>query len=226
MLKVFIGYDPKEDEAWEVANFSLLRHATVPVQVFKLEQKVLRQLGLYTREKDIGSSTEFSLTRFLSPYLADHDGWTLFVDCDFLFTGNIGAIYSELNSNKALHVVKHDYSPSKEIKMDGTVQSRYPRKNWSSFMLFNGSHEKIHSLTPRIVNSASPSYLHRFEWLDDTEIGELSLKWNFLEGEYPKPSEVPTAIHYTNGGPWFESWQNVDFADLWIAERNLYSSRK
>ena len=109
--------------------------------------------------------------------------------------------------------------------MDGAAQSIYPRKNWSSFMVFNCAHPDVKSLTPNIVNSASPSYLHRFEWVaDDSNIGELPLTWNFLEGEYEVPEKIPNAIHYTNGGPWFEDWQNVDFAEEWRVEKNLMGS--
>jgi hypothetical protein len=220
-LKVFIGFDPSEEIAWEVARFSLLRHATIPVEVYKLRQSSLRELGLYWREHDTGASTEFSLTRFLTPYLASYEGWALFVDCDFLFTDDIGKIEKELNHENAVHVVMHDYEPSKKIKMDGTPQSSYPRKNWSSFMMFNCGHPKVKRLDPRTVSVNSASFLHRFEWLADKEIGSLPLSWNFLEGEYARPEELPSAIHFTNGGPWFSQWQNVDFADLWTAELTL-----
>ena len=107
--------------------------------------------------------------------------------------------------------------------MDGKVQSTYPRKNWSSFMIFNCDHPDVRALTPAVVNLATASYLHRFEWIsDDSAIGSLDLDWNFLEGEYPKPSATPRAIHYTNGGPWFDEWQQCDFADLWVQERDYY----
>ncbi len=106
--------------------------------------------------------------------------------------------------------------------MDNQVQTQYPRKNWSSFMLFNGSHPEVKALTPEIVNTAQPSFLHRFGWLQDESIGELPLAWNFLVGEYPLSSKLPHAIHYTNGGPWFEQWRNVDYANLWCDEQDRF----
>lgn len=221
-LKVFIGYDPKEDEAWNVCGFSILRHAKSSVTIHPLKQSVLRELGLYTRDFDAGASTEFSISRFLTPYLNSNEGWVVFVDCDFLFTVDIKNVLKGLDDSKAVYVVKHDYTPSKTFKMDGAAQSIYPRKNWSSFMVFNCAHQDVKSLSPAIVNAASPKYLHRFEWVkDDNHIGELPLSWNFLEGEYEVPSNLPYAIHYTNGGPWFEDWQEVDFAEDWRKERNL-----
>ena len=221
-LKIYIGYDTREHIAWEVCRFSLLRHASAPVEIYALAQAPLRDLGLYTRGPD-KAATEFSLTRFLTPYLAAHDGWTVFVDCDFLFTGDICEVLEGIDASKAVHVVKHDYVPKNAVKMDGRTQTVYARKNWSSFMLFNNAHPRVKALTPQVVNTAEPSFLHRFIWVgDDALIGELSHTWNFLEGEYPKPRETPRAIHFTNGGPWFPNKQNVDYAGLWCAERDLY----
>lgn len=221
-LKIYVGYDSREDIAWQVCRHSIQRHSPADVEIYPLKQTTLRELGLYTRGQDT-ATTEFSLTRFLTPYLAAHDGWSIFVDCDFLFTGNVRDVLAHASRDKAVHVVQHDYSPANMIKMDGKQQTVYPRKNWSSFILFNNAHPDVKALTPEVVNSREPGYLHRFNWLsDDSLIGSLPLGWNFLEGEYPKPQTVPNAIHYTNGGPWFDNWQNVDFADLWVAERDLY----
>jgi lipopolysaccharide biosynthesis glycosyltransferase len=172
---------------------------------------------------DAGASTEFSLTRFLSPYLAACSGWVLFCDCDFLFTADVRNVLEGLDPTKAVYCVKHDYVPAHDIKMDGKRQAVYPRKNWSSFMLFNCDHPDVRGLTPSVVNSVSPAFLHRFEWIkNDKDIGALDLDWNFLEGEYPQPGRTPRVIHYTNGGPWFEEWRGCGYADLWLHERDLY----
>lgn len=220
--KIFVGYDSREDIAWQICRHSLERHATGPVAIHPLRQTALRELGLYTRPYDATSSTEFSLTRFLTPHIAATEGWTMFVDCDFLFTRDVEELFASLDKDKALYVVQHDYVPANSVKMDGKAQTVYPRKNWSSMMLFNGASPYVRALTPELVNTASPSYLHRFEWVPDDAIGAVDLEWNFLEGEYPLPDTPPAAIHYTNGGPWFENWQAVDYADLWRSEEALY----
>ena len=76
---------------------------------------------------------------------------------------------------------------------------------------------------PGVVNCQAPAFLHRLHWVADAAaIGALPLEWNFLVGKYPRPAQLPMAIHYTNGGPWFENWQDVDYGDLWLAERDLY----
>lgn len=227
-LKVYVGYDSREDIAWQVARHSATRHSSRDLDVYPLRQTTLRELGLYTRPIDQSATTEFSLTRFLTPYLAAHEGWSIFCDCDFLFTDDIYKVLDGVDPSKAAYVVQHDYVPANAIKMDGKAQTSYPRKNWSSFILFNGAHPSVKALTPEVVNTASPAFLHRLNWAKDEDIGALPLTWNFLEGEYPKPAETPKVIHYTNGGPWFENWQDVDYADLWRAEKALYeaSARK
>ena len=221
--KIFVGYDSREDIAWEVCRHSLLRHANDDVTVIPIRQHSLRELGLYTRPFDTGCSTEFSITRFLTPYLAAQSGWVAFCDCDFLFTVDVRNVFEDLDPAKAVYCVQHDYTPAHSIKMDGKHQSAYPRKNWSSFMLFNCDHPDVRALTPAVVNTAAPAHLHRFEWVRDTNgIGALDLDWNFLVGEYPTPERTPRVLHYTVGGPWFDVWQDCDFADLWLHERDLY----
>lgn len=221
-MKVFVGYDSREDIAWQVCRQSLLRHSSRELPVYPLKLASLRETGLYTRPVDSRASTEFSLSRFLTPYLAAFNGWSIFTDCDFLFTADIHRIESLLDPSKAVHVVQHDYTPSLSIKMDGKTQHTYPRKNWSSFIAFNGAHPDVKALTPSLVNVAEPAYLHRFSWTSDDNIGNLPLTWNFLVGEYKRPANVPSAIHYTNGGPWFDDHQDVDYGDLWCAERDRY----
>ena len=221
--KVFVGYDSREDIAWQVCRHSLIRNSGTDVSVIPLRQRVLRELGLYTRPHDLGASTEFSLTRFLTPYLAAQSGWVVFCDCDFLFTTDVREVFEGLDPSKAVYCVKHDYTPAYRVKMDGKKQAVYPRKNWSSFMVFNCDHPDVQALTPEVVNTATAAYLHRLEWIsDESAIGGLDLDWNFLDGEYAKPGYTPRVIHYTNGGPWFDEWQRCDFADLWIRERQLY----
>jgi hypothetical protein len=123
--------------------------------------------------------------------------------------------------------VQHDYRPSEKTKMDGAVQTVYPRKNWSSLMLFNCEHPSVRALTPEIVNSETGAYLHRMQWAADSDIGALPADWNWLEGWNKKPANgTPNAIHFTRGGPWFEQWQIVEYGNLWLAERAMLASGK
>jgi hypothetical protein len=175
--------------------------------------------GLYTRDIDPLASTQFTYSRFLTPYLAGYRGWAIFVDCDFLFFGDVGELRQYMDPKYAVLCVQHDYKPKETVKMDGVPQSAYPRKNWSSFMLFNCAHSASRGLTPEVVNRETGAYLHRMQWAKDEEIGALPTGWNWLEGWYDKPATgYPQAVHHTRGGPWFAEWQNVDYAAEWIAE--------
>lgn len=221
-LKVYVGWDPREDIAWEVCRHSILRRTDPSkVSVMPLVQSELRQTGLYTRAIDTRAATEFSLTRFLTPTLARQDGYdghAVFVDCDFVFTTDILQVLTEVDPAKAVSVVQHDYQPTEAVKMDGCVQYPYPRKNWSSFIVFDCAHPGVRALTPNVVNTADPAYLHRFSWLNDSEIGELDKGWNYLEGWYASHYDKLKAVHYTLGGPWFDHKMDCDFADLWLTE--------
>ena len=225
-LKVYVGWDPREDIAWEVCRHSILsRTDASKVAVIPLIQSELRAQGFYKRAVDTRAATEFSLTRFLTPTLATLDGFNghaVFVDCDFLFVTDILDVLDEIDSSKAVSVVKHDYHPTESVKMDGCVQYPYPRKNWSSFIVFNCAHPGVRALTPDVVNSAEPAYLHRFNWLNDSEIGELDKGWNYLEGWYAPQYDKLKAVHYTLGGPWFEHKMDCDFADIWLRELEMY----
>jgi hypothetical protein len=221
-LQVFVGWDPREDIAWEVCRHSIVsRTDSNEVTVNPLVQSDLRERGCYTRPIDTKASTEFSLTRFLTPTLAGERGYAIFVDCDFLFLVDIRDVLKEIDPSKAVSVVKHDYNPPETVKMDGRTQHQYPRKNWSSFMVFNLAHPAVKALSENLVNSAHPSFLHRLLWLDDEEIGSLDIGWNYLEGWYPPQYEKLRAVHYTRGGPWFEHMKSCAFAEEWINECSL-----
>jgi lipopolysaccharide biosynthesis glycosyltransferase len=216
-FRIFIGYDSREEIAWKVARNTLLKHSSIPLDIRPVVQGELRRAGLYTRDKDPLSSTEFSFTRFLVPHLAGYKGWCLFVDCDFLFRKDIASILDYTDTDKAVLVVKHDYAPSETTKMDGCPQSVYPKKNWSSFILWNTEAEESKLLTPDIVNIQSGMYLHQFKWIPDpSRIGSLPITYNYLEGWYTRDQEPdPIAVHFTRGGPWFPQYQHVEYNMEW-----------
>lgn len=214
-LKVFIGWDEREQEAYDVCVKSLLEHSSVELDIQPIIRSVLMDTNEYFREQPEAGSVEFTYTRFLTPYLSDYKGWSLFIDCDFLFTKDVAELFAMKNDKYALMCVKHDYVPKNAVKMDGQKQVSYPRKNWSSCILWNCGHPANRILTPYTASTQTGAYLHRFEFLADYMIGDLPLEWNWLEGEYDKPETPPAVIHFTNGGPWFENWQDVDYADLW-----------
>lgn len=222
-MKVFIGYDSREDIAYEVCKYSILKRSP-GVQVVPLKRLELLEKKIYDRGIDPLSSTEFTFTRFLVPYLCEYKGWAIFCDCDFLFLEDVNKLfdiaYDPENQKYAVMCVQHDYTPTNTVKMDNQVQYLYPRKNWSSLMLFNCQHPANLSLTPRVVNVQTPAFLHRFQWLQDHEIGTLSNEWNWLVNWYHEPDDgSPKALHYTEGGPWFPNYINCEYGGSWMQEK-------
>ncbi|MBA8901960.1 glycosyltransferase [Phyllobacterium sp. P30BS-XVII] len=218
-LDIYVGWDSREPIAYEVAKSTILKHASIPVGVEPIVLENLVSRNAYTRDIDPLASTEFTYSRFFTPWLADYKGWALFCDCDFLFFSDVADLLQYRDPQKAVYCVKHDYTPKEGTKMDGKVQTSYPRKNWSSFMLFNCEHPSVRKLTPELINRESGAYLHRMQWAADDEIGEIPTAWNWLEGWNEKPATgTPNAVHFTNGGPWFKDWQDVEYGDVWRKE--------
>ena len=214
-LRVFIGYDSTQPAAYHVLAHSILRRASMPVSITPLALNQLKP-AIYRRERTPFESTEFSMTRFLVPYLSDYWGTSIYMDCDMLCLTDLAQIWREMEGDKAVWCCQHDYEPKSGEKMHGAVQTRYPRKNWSSFIVFNN--ERCRVLTPRYVNNAPGTDLHRFAWLKDEEIGALSLDLNHLVGEYPQ-RDTARILHWTLGGPWLGGYENTDYAEIWRAER-------
>lgn len=213
-LRIFIGWEPREADAFHVLAHSILTRASRPVTITPLVQSQLRAAGLYTRPPDPGASTEFSLTRFLVPHLAGYAGTAVFMDCDMLCQTDIAPLFQQ-EPGHAVWVCQHDYIPTTTVKMDGRPQVPYPRKNWSSLMVFDLQHMGVRALTPDYVNRATPADLHRFAWLREGELGALPLDWNWLVDEYA-PNPAAKILHYTLGIPRLRP--STSHATAWFEE--------
>lgn len=243
-IEIFIGYDDREREAYEVCRYSIGRRASVPVEIRKLDLTDLVGSGLYTRTtgvregryfdavSDQPMATEFAISRFLVPWLARRR-WAVFMDCDILAVEDIARILDgpmEIDGGRAPAVwcVKHEHHPPPGVKMDGQLQTAYRRKNWSSVMLFDASHPAHAALTPHFINGTPGRDLHGFCWLRDEEIGALDARWNWLAG-HSDPNIDPALVHYTEGGPWFPEFaqpkirRGIDehWFERWRQERRL-----
>lgn len=214
MLHVFIGCDEVETIAFHVLANSIRRHASVPVSITPLWLKNLDTI--YFRKHDSKQSNEFSYSRFLVPYLCGYSGMALFIDCDMLVRCDIKELFDQFDPHCTVQCVQHDYIPKDSIKYLGNVQYAYPCKNWSSLMLFNNS--RCRELSPLYIAQATPAELHRMHWAE--EIGNLDADWNWLVGEY-EYNPMAKILHWTVGGPWFEDYEDCDYADDWYAEFEL-----
>lgn len=216
-IRVFIGYDTREAAAFNVLAHSIQRRASVSVSIAPIMLSQLRDI--FTRARDPLQSTDFSMSRFLTPYLSAYQGWSLFTDCDMIMREDITELWKLRDERFAVMCVHHDYVPKDTEKFLGEKQTKYQKKNWSSVMLFNNA--KCHALTPDYVNTATGLQLHQFKWLDgDHLIGALPAKWNHLVGENA-PNPNAALVHFTLGGPYFDEYRNCEFADEWFAEREM-----
>jgi len=69
-MKIYVGWDPREDIAYQVCEHSIKRR-DADAEVIPLKQNVMREQGVYTRELDKLATTEFTFTRFFVPYLSN-----------------------------------------------------------------------------------------------------------------------------------------------------------
>jgi lipopolysaccharide biosynthesis glycosyltransferase len=236
---IWIGWDRREAAAFAVARESCRRHLTAPIPIYGLLLDDLIKMGLYTRPieyrpsaadkpimwdvvSDHPQSTDHANARFFLPHLAKKmglGGWALFVDGDVMFRGNVCRLFEQLEDSKALYCVHHDYAPVSSVKMDNQVQSVYARKNQSSVMAVNLDHPANKVLTLEVLNTTPGRDLHRFCWLNDSDIGELDQAWNYLVG-HTAPELSATICHFTSGTPDMDGYSEQKYADEWRMVRD------
>lgn len=244
-FRVFIGYDEREHEAAEVAAKTLREVTRGEIEPEFLMVDKLRAQGLLWRNVDARGqaydlvsqapqSTEFAISRFLAPILAQ-SGYVLFVDSDVVFLRDprelLIAVEAEISSRRELdildddtfalplYVVKHNYWPKEQRKMLNKAQTSYYRKNWSSVMLFACEHFSNRRLSLRDVNERPGRDLHAFYWLANDEIGTLDPAWNVLIGVQEIPPNA-AILHYTLGGPFIKRWKGGPHDDIWLAAKD------
>lgn len=217
--RIFIGFDSNEVIAYHVLAHSILSRASRPVAITPI---VLSQTSL-KRPKAEFQATEFSFSRFLVPWMCRYEGKAIFMDCDMIVMGDICELW-DLPLDRTVSVVKHNYRPNMENKFLNQPQSNYPKKNWSSVMVFNNP--QCRALTPECVDTASGAYLHQFQWVEygDVDqysmIGELPPEWNYLVGE-ENQGDINKAkiLHYTRGTPCFAKYSHGPESVLWQNEK-------
>ena len=230
---IFIGYDPREQDAFEVCAKSIVAHQSEEFKLVGVSAGTLHEHGLYQRPTerrdgvlwDVISNapmaTEFSIARFAVPYLVRQMNvdWAMFCDCDFMFRADLASLFAEADPRYALQCVQHQHEGGDTVKMDGQIQTSYERKNWSSLFLLNAKHPANAAMNLAKLNSWSGRALHQFKWLEDSEIGKLSPDWNYLVG-VNDPNPDPRGVHFTLGIPSMEGYEYSEFADEWQAYAN------
>ena len=215
MIPVFIGYDPREAIAYHVCSNSIIRHTSTPVSTTALALNTIKEY----QETHTDGSNQFIYSRFLVPHLMNYTGWAIFIDGDMILRDDITKLWELRDETKAVMVVKHDYKTKMSEKYLGAKNDNYPRKNWSSVILWNCGHPSNAAITPAFVQQSTGAQVHRFTWLTDDLIGELPKEWNWLDVEYDHNVDAKL-VHYTLGTPCFNEFADSgDFANEWHRER-------
>lgn len=214
MIRIFIGYDHREAVAYHVCTNSIIRHSTQTVNFTPL---ALNNLSDY-KEKHTDGSNHFIYSRFLVPHLMNYKGWALFLDGDMILRDDISKLWDLRDESKAVMVVKHDYKTRMPVKYLGAKNEDYPRKNWSSVILWNCGHEANRGITPDFIQNATGAQLHRFTWLSDDLVGELPIVWNWLPDEFGANPDAKL-LHFTLGTPCFHDFATSPMADEWHREK-------
>lgn len=217
-VNLFIGYDKRESSTYHVLTQSVLDTASVPVSITPLHSPMLSG---FDGQQD--GTNAFIYSRFLVPELMGFQDWAIYCDSDMMFRTDIAQLWNMRDNSKAAMVVKHDYETRHPVKFIGTdIESQnqhYPRKNWSSLILWNCGHPLNRILTREFVAEAGGRRLHRFDWLTDDLIGEIPKSWNHLVGEYSFNLEA-NLVHFTLGAPGFEYYRDCDYSAEWHDKRS------
>ena len=209
-ITIVVGFDQREAIAYHTFCQSILETSTIPIQFIPL---AINSLYFYNENHNDGSNN-FIYSRFLTPYICDFKGFAVYADGDMICNADISELAGLFDTSKAVQLVKHDYKTKRSIKYFGNENKNYPRKNWSSVVIFNCQHPRNKILTPQFIQEHDGAFLHRFQWLQDDEIGELDSTWNYLALEY-KPRKDAKLIHYTLGTPCLVDFKEAEMSDIW-----------
>ena len=216
LIPIFVGYDPREAIAYHTCVNSIIRNSSAPVAIVPVALNLFRDYS----ETHTDGSNHFIYTRFLVPHLMQYEGWAIFIDGDMIVRGDSAELWELRDSYKDVMVVKHDYKTRMTEKYLGAKNEDYPRKNWSSVILWNCNSHPNRRLTSEFVQKATGAELHRFSWLLDERIGELPPEWNWLPDEYG-PNPDAKLLHYTLGTPCFHEFADTPQGNEWHRERML-----
>ena len=210
IVDVVVGFDQREAVAYHAFTQSVIEKSSIPIRFLPLN---INSLTNY-KETHKDGSNEFIYSRFLVPYLMNFKGWAIYADGDMVCLEDIKKLWNLRDNKYAIQVVKHDYKTKIKNKYWGNKNENYPKKNWSSLILWNCEHKSHKILTPDFIQKQTGAFLHRFNWIKDSEIGDINKEWNWLAMEYEEKQDI-NLIHYTIGTPCFEEYQNSSLASYW-----------
>jgi hypothetical protein len=208
VIRLFTGWDAREALGWHAFTQKAIERATERLSIIPLSGE----------QRD--GSNSFIYARFEVPALCGYAGWAIFADAsDMVCRADIAELWALRDERYAVQVVKHDYRTKHHRKYVGTEMEcdnrDYPRKNWSSLILWNCGHPQNRILTPENVREWSGQQLHGFGWLPDDLIGALPIEWNWLAQEHGT-NAAAKIIHYTAGIPQIAAYTCGSHSSDWF----------
>ena len=209
-ITLVVGFDQREAISYHTFCQSVLEKSSLPVRFIPLAENTLA----FYRESHKNISNRFIFSRFLTPYLLGFHGMAVYADGDMVCQADIAELLDLFDPSKAVQLVQHNYETKSSKKYLNNTNINYPRKNWSSLVIFNCGHPSNRILTPAYIEERDGAHLHRFGWLKDEEIGALPAEWNWLATEY---DDNPAAkiVHYTLGTPCFKDYRQAEMSEAW-----------
>jgi lipopolysaccharide biosynthesis glycosyltransferase len=208
ILNVYIAVNKDNPADLEICKHSIRRNSSIPINFVFLDQQNLIDQGLCSDEANN------CISRFFVPYLNQYQDLAVYVDSNILFIEDIAKLIENIDTSKAVHVVKHAYPNN-------------PRNQWTSLMVWNCKHTEHQNLNPEYIVSQNIKNLNNLSWIKDTKIGELAPIWNWIDGWYRELRDgYPSAINYINGTPDKINSQNYDYADRWYQCQQSFKNYK
>jgi hypothetical protein len=207
VIPLYLGFDAREEIGYHTFCSSVM-HRTTEAVAF---------IPIHGPQRD--GTNAFTYARFLVPELNRRKGFAIFADgCDMIVGADIRELMDLADPSYAVQVVRHDYKTKHPRKYLGTsmeaANEDYPRKQWSSLCIYNCEHDAWRKLYD--VFERPGSELHRFAFLDDSEIGSLPIEWGWLADEYGYNPDAKL-LHFTCGLPCFPAYAKTPHAADWFA---------
>lgn len=219
MIRLFVGWDEREEVGSHVFNSSVIHNCSQTVQITHLKKSaVAREFGVDIRE----GSNAFTLSRFFIPALCDYAGWAIFADgADMVCRADLSELWDQRDPRYAVQVVKHQYESRHKRKYIGTKMEcenlHYDRKNWASLMLINCGHRAWRQTPPDMLARMPTLKVLQFGFLSGNDIGGLHPSWNWLADEMT-PTQDAKIVHWTAGIPGFAHYEVTPYSDEWRAQ--------
>ena len=209
-MRVFVGTDESQLLAARVLEYSIQKHASLPVQVTHM----LNLPVPMPRDSKNQPRTGFSFSRFLIPELCGYSGRALYLDADMQVFGDIAELWRISFEDQKILCTFQDQTPPQWQDHPAF----HPGRQTSVMMLdCEGLDWDIHRLVKKL-DDGELSYeelVFELKVVNEQDIGDrLPPEWNHLEHYEPAETKL---LHYTVMDT--QPWKNDDnsLREIWTS---------